>query len=249
MVNQANAFDSRLRGSRLARHRVHFLNCEWALCLSLDPSPASWVVDGQSRKLPPASMPVGARPTILPCNLLVIVVLFPGPARSWLAPTSLPRCMFYWLKFESKLPNTLSLSRSFGADWLRLASQNGAGHPSCVWQGQALGQWPWISLTVGGDEVGAWSIHSRAHRLSKSSRGRGQSHPANLQQLGTRSQRGLRLLGRKFPWVGTHRCRHFCFSFFLLSFFCLVLNIVSAEKELKIFSMHLLWNTGKKKFS
>ena len=156
VVNQANAFDSRLRGSRQPKHRVHSLNCEWALCRSLDPSsgleaedrqsrnlgyhpiarrasavravkrtnwlrgfvtrdktmksnrpvvnqanafdsrlrgsrqpeaprpfPLLWMsslsesrslsglVDRQSRKLPPASMPVGARPTILPCNLLV----------------------------------------------------------------------------------------------------------------------------------------------------------------------------------
>ena len=38
VVNQANAFDS---SARQPKHRVHCLNCEWALFRSLDPSPAS----------------------------------------------------------------------------------------------------------------------------------------------------------------------------------------------------------------
>ena len=49
VVNQANGFDSRLRGSRQPKHRVHSLNCEWALCRSLDPS--CGLVDRQSCNL------------------------------------------------------------------------------------------------------------------------------------------------------------------------------------------------------
>ena len=61
------AFDSRLWGSRSTASIPSTVNE-----LSDSESRSLFgLVDRQSRKLPPASMPVGAHPTILPCNLLV----------------------------------------------------------------------------------------------------------------------------------------------------------------------------------